>query len=288
MPFDLDTFLRAALDEDVGGGDVTTNALFAPDLKARGTLKLREGGTVAGLNAALAVFELLDPAARVEARFGDGSAVAPDTVVGSVAASARAVVTGERLALNLLGRLSGIATLTRRYVDAVKGTGVAICETRKTTPLLRALEKAAVKSGGGTNHRFGLHDAVLVKDNHLDQIGASGDPAGMAAAAYRVRAAAPAGTFIQLEARTEEEALAIATAGADSVLFDNFTPPRLKAAVAAVRAAVKDRAITLEASGGITLETVRAFAETGVDRLSIGALTHSARSLDVTLDIVKA
>lgn len=287
MAFDLDAFLKQALAEDVGDGDRTTLALIPKDLAARGTLKLRDAGVVAGLNAALRVFELLEPSARVSARVKEGDRVPGDSVVGEVRASARTVLTGERLALNLLGRLSGIATLTSQFVTAVSGTGTVICDTRKTTPLLRHFEKAAVKAGGGVNHRIGLYDAVLVKDNHLDFIGASGDPAGIARATQLARENSPPGMFIQMEARTLDEALAAAGAGADSVLLDNFKPEALKSVVATIRAACAPRKIVLEASGGVRLETVRAFAEAGVDRVSIGALTHGAKSLDVTMDIEK-
>jgi nicotinate-nucleotide pyrophosphorylase (carboxylating) len=222
------------------------------------------------------------------ARVREGDRLDAGGTAGEVRGPARVLLTGERLALNLFARLSGIATLTRRFVDAVRGTGAAICDTRKTTPMLRFLEKAAVKAGGGVNHRFGLFDAVLVKDNHLDLLGASGSAEGMAQAARRAREEAPPGTFIQVEARTVEEALSVANAGVDSVLFDNFRPEDLRAAVARVRAlALKQRPV-LEASGGVNLQTVRAFAETGVDRISIGALTHGARSLDVTMEITAA
>ncbi len=282
---DLDAFLRQALAEDVGAGDVTSNALFEPELRARGTLRLREEGVVAGIGAALRVFELLEPGATVEEHAAEGEVVGAGALAGEVRASARTVLAGERLALNLLGRLSGIATLTRRFVHAVEGTGVDVVDTRKTTPLLRRLEKDAVRAGGGINHRMGLYDAVLVKDNHLDLLGASGSAAGMKEATERVRRDAPAGLFVQIEARTAEEAAAAAAAGADSILLDNFSPRELKSAVPKVRAAVQRRRILLEASGGITLRTVRRYALTGVDRISIGALTHSAAALDVTMEI---
>lgn len=285
--FDRDEFLRRALAEDVGDGDRTTLAIVPAEKRARGLLRIREPGVVAGVEIALRVFELLEPGVKAEIVVPEGGRNEPGAVVGRVIASARTVLTGERLALNLLGRLSGIATLTRRFVDRVAGTNVAICDTRKTTPLLRHLEKAAVKAGGGTNHRIGLYDAVLVKDNHLDFIDAAGNPEGMARATIQARERSPAGMFIQIEARTVEEAIAAAKAGADSVLLDNFTPERMKPAVAAIRAAVAPRKIVLEASGGVNLDTVAQFAATGVDRVSIGALTHSARSQDVTLDIEK-
>ncbi len=291
--FDLDAFLKDALNEDVGDGDRTTLALLPPDRRARGVLKLRVPGVVSGIDAALRVFALLDPFAHTQVLAAEGSEVKGGASVGVVTCSARSVLTGERLALNLLGRLCGIATLTREFVRRAGDPRVKICDTRKTTPLLRHLEKAAVKAGGGTNHRSGLYDAVLVKDNHLDFLAASGDPVGIERATRLARENSPPGMFIQIEARTEEEALAIVAGGADSVLLDNFTPERLRSAVAIVRKAGEARAaaggppLVLEASGGVTLENVGAFASTGVDRISIGALTHSAKSLDVTLDIEK-
>ena len=240
---------------------------------------------MAGLEAALRVFQLLDDRVEITRHVEEGDEVGANGLVGVVRGPARVVLTGERLALNLLARLSGIATLTQTYVLAVEGTGVGIVDTRKTTPHLRFLEKHAVLMGGGVNHRFGLYDAVLVKDNHLDLIGASGSTEEMSRATRQVRENSPAGMFIQVEAQTVEEAVAVVTAGADSVLFDNFTPAELAGGVKRVRDAAKGRQVMLEASGGINLKTVRAFAETGVDRLSIGALTHAARSLDVTLEI---
>lgn len=282
--FDLDAFLDGALAEDVGDGDLTTNALLPADLRARGELRLREEGVCAGVEAALRVFQRLDPAIEVEQHREDGEEVGAGALVGEVRGSARTIVTGERVALNLLGRLSGIATLTRSYVQEVEGTGVDIVDTRKTTPMLRALEKHAVKMGGGVNHRFGLFDAVLVKDNHLELIGAAGSLERVREAARRARAEVPDGTFVQLEVETRDEALAVAAEGVDSILFDNFRPDELEEVVAAVRSSAA-RPIVLEASGGVNLHTVRLFALTRVDRISIGALTHAARSLDVTLEI---
>jgi nicotinate-nucleotide pyrophosphorylase (carboxylating) len=282
---ELDAFLKAALAEDVGSGDVTAETTIEPHERARGILRLRDAGTVGGLAAALRVFTLLDPKATAVAKAADGDRVPAGAVVGVVEGAARAVVTGERVALNLLGRLSGIATLTRRYVDAVAGTPVAIVDTRKTTPLLRRLEKDAVRAGGGKNHRFGLFDAVLVKDNHVLMRGATGSADKIHALTKRILERVAKGTFVQIEATTLDEALAAVKAGADSVLFDNFEPGALAAAVPKVRAAAAGRAVVLEASGGINLDTVAAFARTGVDRISVGALTHGARSLDVTLDL---
>ena len=285
MNFDLDAFLRQSLAEDVGSGDLTAEATLDQSWRARGLLRLRDAGVVGGIAAGLRTFQLLDPSAKITIKHPDGSRVGPATVVGEVESSARVVVTGERVALNLLGRMSGVATLTSQYVDAVKGTGCAIVDTRKTTPLLRALEKQAVVFGGGKNHRFGLFDQVLVKDNHIFLAQATGSHERIAALTRQIRKHVGPGIFVQVEATTQDEALAAATNGADSVLFDNFKPDTLRVAVAAVRAATPGKKLVLEASGGINLTTVRSFAETGVDRLSVGALTHSVKSLDITMDI---
>jgi nicotinate-nucleotide pyrophosphorylase (carboxylating) len=267
----LERAVYAALAEDVGEGDVTTEATIDEDAVGVASLVLRERGVVCGLRAAEATFRALDPEVAFEPLVEEGSLV-ESGAVATVRGSKRGLLTGERTALNFLGRLSGISTLTRRYVEAVEGTGVAILDTRKTTPGLRALEKHAVAAGGGRNHRFGLDDGVLVKDNHLRAAGS------VALAVERVRA----GTDLPVEVECDtlaqvQEAL---DAGADAVLLDNMSLDELRAAVALV-----DGRARLEASGGVTLETVRAIAETGVDEISVGALTHSARSLDVSLEL---
>ena len=218
------------------------------------------------------MFRALDPEMRVELLVEDGTPVERTTVVAVVSGSLRAILTGERTALNFLGRLSGVATLTRRYVDAVAGTGVAILDTRKTTPGLRLLEKHAVASGGGRNHRFGLHDGVLVKDNHLLAAGSIG------AAVERIRAATQ--LPIEVECDTLAQVAEALAANVDAILLDNMSIEELVAAVELVHGRAR-----LEASGGITLDNVRAIAETGIDEISIGALTHSARSLDVSLEL---
>ena len=270
----IDRAVRAALAEDVATGDLTTDAVVDPAARASGSILLREPGVVCGLGAAEAVFRALDPAAGVERLAADGDEIqgAPREIV-RIEGSARAILTGERAALNLLGRLCGIATLTRRYVDAVAGTGAQILDTRKTTPGLRVLEKYAVSCGGGRNHRLSLDDAVLIKDNHVRLAG------GVRAAVERVRTAG-----LDLPIEVEAEALAdvqeALDAGADAILLDNMTPAELREAVALVAGRVP-----LEASGGVSLDTVRAVAETGVDLVSVGALTHSARSLDVSLEL---
>ena len=268
----IERAVHAALAEDVGKGDVTTEATVDEDRVALATLMLREAGVVCGLGVAEAVFAALDEDVEFEPLVEEGAFLERGGAVARVRGSARAVLTGERTALNFLGRLSGIATSTRRYVDAVAGTGVVILDTRKTTPGLRALEKHAVAVGGGRNHRFGLDDGVLVKDNHLRAAGS------VAAAVERLRSCTELSVEVECDTLQQvEEALA---AGVDAVLLDNMTLAELREAVALVRGRGR-----LEASGGVTLDTVRAIAETGVDEISIGALTHSARSLDVSLEL---
>ncbi|MBA3376925.1 MAG: carboxylating nicotinate-nucleotide diphosphorylase [Actinobacteria bacterium] len=268
----LDRVVQAALAEDVGAGDVTTEATVDADALGTAELLLKETGVVSGLSAVEAVFLALDPDVRVEALVEDGTFVEHMTVVAVVSGPLRAILTGERVALNFLARLSGIATLTRSYVDAVAGTGVAILDTRKTTPGLRLLEKHAVACGGGTNHRFGLDDAVLVKDNHLAAAGS------VSAAVERLRATTD--LPIEVECDTLAQVAEALAAQVDAILLDNMTPDDLLAAATLARGRAR-----LEASGGITLDNVSAIAETGVDQISIGALTHSARSLDVSLEL---
>jgi nicotinate-nucleotide pyrophosphorylase (carboxylating) len=267
----LQRAVYAALAEDVGEGDITTEATVDAEAAGVASVSLREPGVVCGLRPAEIVFRALDEEIAFESLVEEGTSVEPGPVA-RVSGSLRAILTGERTALNFLARLSGIATLTRRYADAVEGTGVAILDTRKTTPVLRALEKYAVLTGGGRNHRFGLDDGVLVKDNHLRAAGS------VTAAVERLRATTDLPVEVECDTLAQVgEALA---AGADAILLDNMSLDELRAAVA--RAGGRAR---LEASGGVTLETVRAIAETGVDEISVGALTHSARSLDVSLEL---
>ena len=268
----LERIAFAALAEDLGDGDVTTEATVDADATGGADLVVKEPGVVCGLAVAEAVFRAVDPELRFERLVEEGASVAAGTAVARVAGPERAILTGERTALNFLARLSGIATLTRRYVDAVDGTGAAILDTRKTTPGLRALEKHAVVTGGGRNHRFGLDDGVLVKDNHLRAAGS------VASAVERLRAATP--LPIEVECDTLEQVSEALAAGAEALLLDNMIPDQLRAAVALARGRAR-----LEASGGVTLENVRDVAETGVDEISVGALTHSARSLDVSLEL---
>jgi len=264
----------AALREDVGHGDRTTALLVPSGHRCRAQLLLEEPGIVCGVQIAAAVFTTLDRGIEFTTAHDDGGSVghAP-AALAEMAGPAAAILTGDRTALNLLGRLCGIATLTRRYVDEVAGTGVTILDTRKTTPGLRALEKYAVRCGGGANHRFGLDDAILVKENHLRIAGGVG-------AAAALLTGHTDGLSVEVEAETLEQVNEALACGVDRILLDNMTPEQVADAVqlAGGRAA-------LEASGGITLETIRSFAETGVDFISVGALTHSARSLHVSLEV---
>jgi nicotinate-nucleotide pyrophosphorylase (carboxylating) len=263
-----------ALEEDLGGaGDITTDAIIPPDARGEASIVARKAGVVAGLDLAEAAFKVLDPDVRFTRVVADGGKVAAGGTIATVAGSTRALLTGERTALNFLGRLSGIATLTASYVAAVGGTAAKIAETRKTTPGLRALEKYAVRAGGGVNHRFGLYDAVLVKDNHIAAAG------GLANALQMLRERI--GHTVRLEVEVDtlsqlEEALRFPI---DAVLLDNMDVSTLKKAVALVNG----RVVT-EASGGVTLENVGEIAKIGVDLISVGALTHSARSLDSSLE----
>ena len=269
----LERAVLAALAEDIGAGDVTTEATVPENALGTAELLVKEPGVVCGLRAAESTFRALDPDIRFEALANDGDMIdEPPALVARVAGSERAILTGERVALNFLGRLSGIATLTRRYVEAVDGTGAAVLDTRKTTPGLRALEKHAVAVGGGRNHRLGLDDAVLVKDNHLRAAGSVAD------AVRLVRAASDLPIEVECETLTQvAEALG---ADVDAILLDNMTLAELREAVALAAGRAR-----LEASGGVSLDTIRAIAETGVDEISVGALTHSARSLDVSLEL---
>ncbi len=270
-PPDLTEDIRRWLAEDVGAGDVTTRAVVRPALTCRANVLLKEPGVVAGLAFLPGVFRALDSAVRVELRAEDGDVPGPG-VVATVTGPAASVLTGERVALNLLGRLSGIATLTRRYVDAVAGTHARILDTRKTTPGLRAAEKWAVHCGGGTNHRMGLHDGVLIKDNHLLF------SASIAAAVIDARAI---GLPVEVECDTLDQVRQAISVTADRILLDNMSLPELARAVELVAGRVP-----LEASGGVTLDTVAAIARTGVDFISVGALTHAARSLDVSMEVL--
>jgi nicotinate-nucleotide pyrophosphorylase (carboxylating) len=264
--------IQRALAEDIGVGDVTSQAVVPAGSQANATIVAKGEGVVAGLPAAEAVFEAVEGDVELEIRATDGDRVMPGDELLAIGGDARAILAAERVALNLLGRLSGIATVTARYVGAVEGTGAKILDTRKTTPGMRDLEKAAVVAGGGTSHRFGLYDAILVKENHVRVAGGVGE------AARRALHGAPAGVQVEIEVESIDELEEVLAAGVGRVLLDNIALDQLRAAVE--RNAGRAQ---LEASGGITLESVRAVAETGVDFISIGALTHSAPALDVSL-----
>lgn len=268
--------LDLALLEDLVGGDITANATVPATAQAQGVLLAKAQGVISGMEAAAEVFRRVDQDVVFEPLVADGNHVAPNTPIARVSGNARSILAAERLALNFLQRLSGVATLTSRYAAMAQGTKARVVETRKTTPGLRVLEKAAVRHGGGHNHRFGLSDGVLIKDNHLAAIGG---PDRVAKAVAMARASAPHTARIEVEVTTLDELQQALEAGADIVLLDNMD-------VATMRQAVElngGRAL-LEASGGVTLETIRAIAETGVDLISVGALTHSAPALDISLD----
>lgn len=270
----IEPVIRAALAEDLGrAGDVTSLACIQAGAVMTVQFAARQAGVVAGLDCARIAVALMDPAARFEALVADGDAVGAGAVLARASGNARAILSAERVALNLLGRLCGIATLTAAYVKAVEGTRARITDTRKTTPGLRALEKYAVRCGGGINHRFGLDDAILIKDNHVAACG------GVGPALARAKAAAGHLTPIEVEVDSLDQLDEALPYAPDVILLDNFTLDDLAEAVR--RAGGK---VTLEASGGVTLQTVRAIAESGVDVISVGALTHSAPALDVGLD----
>ncbi len=270
----VERVVEQALAEDVGSGDVTTNALFGTDARCWARLFVGEAGVVCGLPVAEAVFRSLDKHLRFDPLLAEGRLLDGPAPVATLEGTTRAVLTGERTALNLLARLSGVATLARAFADAVAGTPAVILDTRKTTPGLRTLEKYATAVGGAHNHRQGLYDGVLVKDNHLKLAG------GVRAAVALVRAGAP-GYPIEVEVETLPEVQEALDAGADVVLLDNMPTDLMAQAVALVDGRAK-----LEASGGVSVARARDIAETGVDFISVGALTHSARSLDVSLEVL--
>jgi nicotinate-nucleotide pyrophosphorylase (carboxylating) len=270
----VDKAVAEALAEDLGlGGDITTHATITAGTRASGVIAARKPGTVAGVQLAEAAFKTLDPFTQFEVVVGDGGRVEAGGVIARISGEARVLLTAERTALNFLGHLSGIATLTARYVAAVAGTKARIVDTRKTTPGLRALEKFAVRCGGGVNHRFGLFDAVLIKDNHIVAAG------GIGAALERARAQSGHMVKVEIEVTSLDEIDEALQLDPDALLLDNMD-------VSLLRAAVKEVAgrVVTEASGGVSLDTVAAIAATGVDLISVGALTHSAPVLDIGLD----
>jgi nicotinate-nucleotide pyrophosphorylase (carboxylating) len=268
--------IDAALAEDVGPGDWTTLWTFPASRLGEAEIVAKAPGVVAGTDVAAEVFRRVDPSLRVEVSTPDGTAVEPGDVVMRINGTARSILTAERVALNFLQRLSGVASVTREYVRAVAGTGARVIDTRKTTPGMRTLEKRAVLAGGGANHRHGLHDMVLIKDNHVAAAG------GITAAVEAVRRHNDRGLKVEVETTTLAEVDEALRAGVDRIMFDNMPVELLRRAVDRVRAAGEGRPET-EASGGITLSTIRDVAETGVDFISVGALTHSAPALDLSL-----
>jgi nicotinate-nucleotide pyrophosphorylase (carboxylating) len=274
LPLEISRYIQCALEEDIGTGDVTTDTIVPADATLRGRIVAKQDGVVAGLDVAMHVFLALNERVRFIAKAGDGSRVTRREVVADVEGPARALLTGERTALNFLGRMSGIATLTRKFVDAVAGTKAVILDTRKTAPGLRTTDKLAVRLGGGQNHRTGLFDMVLIKDNHIDFAGS------ITHAVERVRAS---GTNLEIEVETRtlddvREALAL---GAGRILLDNMSTEMMREAVAICGGRAK-----LEASGNVTLDNVLEVAKTGVDYISVGALTHSPAVFDVSLEFV--
>jgi nicotinate-nucleotide pyrophosphorylase (carboxylating) len=268
--------VRAALMEDLGrAGDITTQATIPAGVRAKAVIEARDDGVIAGLALAREAFAQIDAGIVFEPCVEDGAHIAPGVIVAHLQGPARAMLSAERVALNYLGHLSGVATLTRRFALKILHTKAKVCDTRKTTPLLRAFEKYAVRCGGGANHRFGLDDAILIKDNHIAIAG------GVANALRAAKAFTGHLVKIEIEVDRLDQLREVLAEGADAVLLDNMPPEMLREAVAII-----DGRMICEASGGVRLETIAAIAETGVDLISAGALTHSARAMDLSLDVV--
>ncbi|NVN98704.1 MAG: carboxylating nicotinate-nucleotide diphosphorylase [Geobacteraceae bacterium] len=268
----IDTIIKNALAEDIHTGDITTSALQLTSGRISGFLKAKEDMVVCGLKVAKRVFEILDPGTAFSSEVADGDFVPSGRVIARMTGDASLLLQGERVALNLMQRMSGVATLTAKFVKAVEGTGARIVDTRKTTPGLRVLEKYAVRAGGGINHRTGLYDGVLIKENHIAAAG------GISAAISRARAYIPHTLKIEIETENLDDVREALQAGADIIMLDNMNNAEMKEAVAIIAG----RAV-VEASGGVNLSTVRGIAETGVDIISVGALTHSAPSMDISM-----
>ena len=271
----IDSIIKNALNEDVGSGDITTDTIFPPDAKCEAQIIAKEKGIIAGIPIAKRVFQELDPEVSFSQNSNDGDRVTPGQEILRIKATVRAVLTGERLALNLLQRMSGIATATSLYVDAVKGSKTKILDTRKTAPGLRVLDKYAVLAGGAQNHRFGLYDLVLIKDNHINFAG------GISNAVEIVRSKYQNKFKIEVETSTLDEVKEALSSGADIIMLDNMNISMMKEAVKMIN----KKALT-EASGGITLDTIANITETGVDYISVGAITHSSPALDISLYMV--
>jgi len=274
--------IQRALAEDLGTGDVTTDSIVPAEATMRGQIIAKQDGVVAGLDVAQAVYETVDADVDFDTRVDEGTHVTSGQVLALVSGPARSLLTAERTALNFLGRISGIATLTRQFVEAVAGTKAILLDTRKTAPGLRAVDKLAVARGGGQNHRIGLYDMILIKDNHIDYAGS------ITEAVKRARAAA-SGLEVEVEARTLDDVREALAIHVERILLDNMTPEMMAKAVKmrdAVPVGARHVVPLLEASGNVTLETVRKIAETGVDYVSVGALTHSAKMFDVSFDYI--
>ena len=269
---EIQQIIRRALDEDLGDGDITTNATIPADSQLTGRFIAKERGVIAGLEVAALTFAALDPHAHMTCHVQDGDLVEKGVEIARITGQGRAILSGERVALNLLQRMSGIATLTRQFVEAVRGTSAVILDTRKTMPGLRMLDKCAVRLGGGQNHRFGLYDMVMIKDNHIVAVGS------ITQAVAQVRAHDQQRRPIEVEVKNLEELAETLPLNVDRILLDNMTPAMMRDAVR-----LTNRRVPLEASGNVSLENVAAIAATGVDYISIGKLTHSAKALDISL-----
>ncbi len=274
---ELNAIIDLALDEDIGHGDVTSEALIPHELAGKARLMIKESGTLAGIELAARIFNRVDPTLKIDILIQDGAAIRTGDIAGIVSGNVSSILKAERVVLNFLQRLSGIATLTAQYVAEVKGTGVNILDTRKTTPGLRRLEKYAVRTGGGVNHRAHLGDAVLIKDNHIAALRATG--LNLKDIIAKIKRDAPPGMIIEVEVTSVREAQEAIEAGPDIIMLDNMSIDEMKEAVALFKGKVR-----LEASGNITLENVRQVAMTGVDMISVGVLTHSNKALDISLE----
>jgi nicotinate-nucleotide pyrophosphorylase (carboxylating) len=274
----IDKIVSLALDEDTGQGDVTSEILIPPALTGRGIILVKAEGVLAGVSVAERIFRKVDPLLEFETVIKDGAKVKRGDIVATVSGRVISILKAERVALNFLQRLSGVATQTAQYVGKVSGTGVDIADTRKTTPGMRLLEKYAVRMGGGRNHRLHLGDGILIKDNHLAVLRSLG--MSLKEIVAKARQNAPPGLKVEVEVNRIEEAMEVAEAGADIVMLDNMKPEEMRRAVKLLSGNVE-----IEASGGINLDTVRAVAETGIDFISVGALTHSSKALDISLEL---
>jgi nicotinate-nucleotide pyrophosphorylase (carboxylating) len=268
----IDRIIENALAEDIHTGDITTLAVVRGGLPAHATLKAKEAMVLAGIDVAARVFRMLDPVSTFTPRFADGDRIAAGEIIAEISGDAALLLQGERVALNLLQRMCGIASVTARYVAAVRGTKARVVDTRKTTPGLRILEKYAVRVGGGTNHRTGLYDGILIKENHIVAAG------GVTEAVRRAKSYVPHTMKVEVETETLAQVAEALAAGADIIMLDNMTNEEMRAAVDLIAGRV-----LVEASGGVNLESIRGIAETGVDIISVGALTHSARAMDISM-----